>query len=70
MKVDEVAQYLFVSRAHVLRLVRRGDLLGTVGGDGELVVDEKTACLYRAMQEAAANEFFRAQREEDDPPGL
>ncbi|MGF6859140.1 helix-turn-helix domain-containing protein [Paraburkholderia sp. CI3] len=70
MTVDEVAQYLFVSRAHVLRLLRRGDLHGTVGSDGEVVIDEETVRLYRAMQEAAAKEFFRTQREEDEPPGL
>ncbi|MGY6122173.1 hypothetical protein ACW9YQ_17720 (plasmid) [Paraburkholderia strydomiana] len=68
MTIAEVARYLFVSRAYVPRLLRRGDLRGSVGGGGEVVADDESVRLYQAMQEAAAKALFRTQTEEDEPP--
>lgn len=70
MTIDEVARFLFVSRAHVLRLLQRGVLQGSVGKDGETVIDEKSARTYKAERDAAREQYFRTQTEDDDPPGL
>ena len=46
LTVTEVARLLFVSRAHVLRLLQLGVLRRSVGKDGETVIDEESARTY------------------------
>jgi hypothetical protein len=65
MTVDEVARFIFVSRAHVLLLLQRGELRGRVGKDGETVIDEDSARTYKAERDAARTQYFRTQTEDD-----
>lgn len=68
--LDEVARMLFYSRTHVLRLVHRDHLRGTVGKDDKTAIDEDSARAYLAERASTAERYFRAQTEDDDPLGI
>jgi excisionase family DNA binding protein len=70
MTIAEVADFLFVSRSHVRRLLESGDLLGARGDDGEYIVDEESVRTYRLEMDERARRYLDSQTEDDEPPGL
>ncbi|PRY05929.1 helix-turn-helix domain-containing protein [Paraburkholderia sp. BL25I1N1] len=70
MTIAEVADFLFVSRSHVRRLLESGDLLGARGDDGEYIVDEESVRTYRLEMDERARRYLDSQTEADEPPGL
>jgi len=70
MTVEEVARYLFVSRAFVKRLIESGDLTGASNDSGRFVVDDASVEQYRAKRERACRAYFDSQDERNDPLGM
>ncbi|TCF97598.1 hypothetical protein BZM26_30420 [Paraburkholderia strydomiana] len=69
MTVAEAAKFLFVSRAHVRRLLENGTLRGAMGHDGQYIVDDGSVRTYRAELDERAKRYLDTQTEDDDPPG-
>lgn len=70
MTIPEVADFLFVSRSHVRRLLESGALLGKRGSDGEYIVDEESVRTYRLEMDERARRYLDTQTEDNEPPGL
>lgn len=69
MNIDEAAKYLFVSRAHVKRLLERRDITGTHGAQGGYLIDEASVEKYAKKIEDARRVYFALQTEDNDLPG-
>ncbi|MFL9955479.1 excisionase family DNA-binding protein [Paraburkholderia nemoris] len=70
LTISEAANLLFVSRAHVLKLVERGVLTRVEVLGGESPVNKDDVERYKAARDDAAETYFATQREDLDPPGL
>lgn len=70
MTVEEAARYLFVSRAHVHRLLASGILRATVGDNGEYIIDDVTVENRAKELRRARDEYLRSRTEDNDPLGL
>jgi excisionase family DNA binding protein len=70
MNVGEAANYLFVSRLHVRRLVERGVLASTVNPAGNYDIDAASVEKYAEHRKVAAENYFESQTEDKDPLGL
>ncbi|PRX33447.1 excisionase family DNA binding protein [Paraburkholderia sp. BL18I3N2] len=70
MTVAEAAEFLFVSRSHVRRLLENGTLRGTLADEGECIVDESSVRTYRLELDERARLYLLTQTEDDEPPGL
>lgn len=72
MTVEEAAEFLFVSRTHVHRLIERGvltEVLPKRPAD-KINVDPASVHVLRARQDTARRAYMDSQSEDTDPPGL
>ncbi|WP_246530130.1 MULTISPECIES: hypothetical protein [Paraburkholderia] len=70
MTIDEAAKHLFVSPAHVRRLLELGELLAVPGHDGgEVTINLASTKAYRAKLEAAWQGYTDSEKEGNDPLG-
>ncbi|WP_061135990.1 helix-turn-helix domain-containing protein [Caballeronia fortuita] len=70
LSVAQIAGLLFVSRAHVIKLIQQGSLPLHHSDGAEMVVRTEDVLAYRRQQLTKAKEWLGSQREEDEPPGL
>ncbi|MEA3124925.1 MAG: hypothetical protein QOD67_1944 [Caballeronia sp.] len=70
MTIDEAAEILFVSPAHVQLLLERGELRTAHGENAEDVdIDVTSIDAYRARLDEARRRYFASQNEGDEPLG-
>lgn len=72
MTIEEAAKMLFVSRAHVLKLVDSGILVEASSrhAGGELAIDAASVDAYIKTRNARIQSYQATQNEDDDPVGL
>jgi hypothetical protein len=72
MTVEEAAKYLFVSRAHIHKLLAAGKLVERLprGPTGQPDIDVASVETYRTEMEAAQRAYLDSQNEDNDPLGL
>ncbi|OBR47209.1 excisionase family DNA-binding protein [Paraburkholderia tropica] len=72
MTVEEAAKYLFVSRAHIYKLLAAGKLAESLPRDsaGQPDIDIVSVETYRREREAAWRAYLESQTEGDDLMGL
>lgn len=70
MNVKEAAEQLFVSRAHVRRLLERGQITGTATEQGDYTIDGASVQRYANERSRATKAYLRSQNEDNDPLGL
>ncbi|MDR6385070.1 helix-turn-helix domain-containing protein [Paraburkholderia caribensis] len=72
MTVEEAAKYLFVSRAHIHKLLAAGKLVGRLPEvpTGQPDIDVASVETYRTEMEAAQRAYLDSQTEDNDPLGL
>lgn len=66
MNIDEAAKYLFVSRAHVKRLLERRDITATQDTQGGYVIDAESVEKYAKQLESARRAYSDSQNEDND----
>lgn len=72
MTVAEAARLLFVSRAHIFKLLTSGALLECLprNPSGQPDIDAASVAQYQAKMDAAFRAWLDSQTEDNDPLGL
>lgn len=72
MTVEEAAKYLFVSRAHIHKLLAAGKLVENLPRSliGQPDIDVASVDAYRTEMEAVRRAWLDSQTEDNDPLGL
>ncbi|WP_430226914.1 helix-turn-helix domain-containing protein [Paraburkholderia tropica] len=72
MTVAEAAQYLFVSRAHVRKLLAAGALAEVLPRNpaGSINIDVVSVEAYRTERDAAIRAYLDSQTDDSNPLGL
>lgn len=72
MTVLEAAQYLFVSRPHVRKLLAAGTLAEVLPRDpsGRINIDVASVEAYRTERDAAIRAYLDSPTDDSDPLGL
>lgn len=72
MTIEDAAKYLFVSRAHIHKLLASGKLLEVLPRNpvGCLNIDVASVQAYRKKRDAAVQAWLDSQSEDNEPPSL